>query len=112
MRFFHGALALSLMTLGVLGGKTTWAGSEPPEVDATKMYGQRVYAARCQYCHGPNMVSAGGQVYDLRRFPLDDPERFKRSVLKGRGGMPSWEGMITIPELNALWEYVGTRGVP
>jgi len=111
MRFFYAASVLGFITLAVLGGKTALADEDPLEIEVTKLYGQRVYAARCQYCHGPNMVSAGGQVYDLRRFPLDDPDRFKRSVLKGKGGMPSWEGVITILELNALWEYVKTRGV-
>lgn len=112
MQFLYVASVIGFMTIALLGGQTAWAGEDPPAVDVTKLYGQRVYAARCPYCHGPNMVSSGGQVYDLRRFPLDDQERFKRSVLKGRGGMPGWEGVITIPELNALWEYVGTRGVP
>lgn len=55
------------------------------------------------------MVLAGGAAYDLRKFPLDDPERFRRSVLEGRGGMPAWNGVLSPPELEQLWAYLRTR---
>jgi len=71
--------------------------------------GALVYRARCQSCHGPNMVLAGGAAYDLRKFPANDPERFRTSVLEGRGGMPAWKGVLSPLELEQLWAYVRVR---
>lgn len=72
--------------------------------------GADVYAGKCQFCHGPNMVTPGGGAYDLRKFPLDDRPRFETSVLKGKNAMPAWQGIITPAEIDAVWLYVQTRG--
>lgn len=64
----------------------------------------------CSQCHGFNMVNSGTTVYDLRRFPVDDPERFFSSVTNGKGNMPSFKEALTREQVEQLWAYVGSRG--
>ena len=57
------------------------------------------------------MVSSGAVTFDLRKFPKDDPERFRNSVLNGKGAaMPAWKGRISDEEITLLWAYL--RGGP
>jgi mono/diheme cytochrome c family protein len=56
------------------------------------------------------MVNAGTTVYDLRRFPLDDRERFFNSVTNGKGNMPSFKDALTTQQITVLWTYVKNRG--
>lgn len=72
--------------------------------------GQALYNRTCVHCHGRNMVNSGTTVYDLRRFPQDDKERFVNSVINGKGNMPSWNGKVSPAEIELLWAYVATRG--
>jgi mono/diheme cytochrome c family protein len=72
--------------------------------------GRARYAQVCAQCHGHNMVNAGVVTYDLRRFPLDQRERFGNSVTNGKGNMPSFKGAMSEAEIDGLWAYVRTRG--
>lgn len=74
--------------------------------------GRLQFARTCAQCHGHNMVNSGVTVYDLRKFPLDQEERFFHSVRKGKGNMPSWEGSLSEGQIHALWTYVRNRGHP
>ena len=56
------------------------------------------------------MVNPGTSSFDLRKFPVDQKERFFTSVKDGRGAMPAWGDVIYPEELDALWVYVATRG--
>ncbi len=83
------------------------AAPTPEQVDQ----GREVYEDNCQTCHGRDMVSPGTVTFDLRKFPRDDPARFRGSVLKGKGtAMPSFQGRIGDEEVDLLWAYV--RGGP
>jgi len=83
------------------------AAPSPEQVDQ----GREVYEEVCQTCHGRDMVSPGLVVFDLRKFPKDDPNRFRSSVLKGKGtAMPSFEGRISNEDVDLLWAYL--RGGP
>ncbi len=68
------------------------------------------YNRTCAQCHGRNMVNSGTTSYDLRRFPVDQTERFLLSVNKGKGNMPSFEAALTPEQIKVLWAYVGSRG--
>jgi len=57
--------------------------------------GRALFQRTCSHCHGINMVNSGTAVYDLRRFPVDDPTRFLNSVTNGKGNMPSWKDALT-----------------
>ena len=72
--------------------------------------GRELFHKTCAHCHGLNMVNSGTTVYDLRRFPLDDPDRFFNSVTNGKGNMPSWKESLTPDQIKLLWAYVGSRG--
>jgi len=71
--------------------------------------GREQYNRICVQCHGRNLINAGTTVYDLRKFPVDQPERFKQSVLQGKGAMPSWKETLTPEQIDWLWAYVGSR---
>lgn len=72
--------------------------------------GREQYHRTCAQCHGRNMVNAGTTVYDLRKFPTDQHDRFVTSVLKGKGNMPSFQGALDEATITTLWVYVATRG--
>ena len=74
--------------------------------------GKRLYALVCARCHGLNMALTGESTFNLREFPLDQKERFVESVTKGKRAMPAWGGMVSPEEIEALWAYVNTRGIP
>ena len=45
------------------------------------------------------MVNPGGVVFDLRKFPADQFDRFKTSVLNGKGqAMPPWREKLSDEE--------------
>jgi len=74
--------------------------------------GRQVYALNCARCHGAGMVSVGTAAFDLRRFPLDQKERFVSSVTKGVRVMPAWGGLLKPEQIDALWAYVSSAARP
>jgi mono/diheme cytochrome c family protein len=78
----------------------------PEQIDK----GRVQYERTCAQCHGRNMVNSGTTVYDLRRFPVDQPERFRSSVTNGKGNMPSFKDALSSEQIQWLWSYVSTRG--
>ena len=56
------------------------------------------------------MVNSGTTSFDLRKFPIDQRDRFITSVSDGRGNMPSFKGGLTPEQIDMLWAYVGSRG--
>jgi mono/diheme cytochrome c family protein len=46
------------------------------------------------------------ELFDLRRFPPDQHDRFIRSVTNGKNAMPPWRGQLKPDEIEALWAYV------
>ena len=98
-----GALALIVLPLAALAQGARFSGEQIEQ-------GRAQYLRTCAPCHGFNMVNAGTTVYDLRKFPLDQPERFVASVTNGKGNMPSFKGALSDEQIGLLWAYVGTRG--
>jgi cytochrome c55X len=73
--------------------------------------GRDTYQELCATCHGPDMVNPGGLSFDLRKFPKDDLNRFKASVLNGKGSaMPAWSGKLSDEDIANLWAYVKSGG--
>jgi cytochrome c6 len=72
--------------------------------------GRAQYQRTCAQCHGRNMVNSGTTVYDLRRFPVDQPDRFLSSVTNGKGNMPAFKNALEPGAIQFLWSYVATRG--
>ncbi len=72
--------------------------------------GRDTYQELCATCHGRDMVSSGTLSFDLRKFPKDDFDRFRSSVLDGKGrAMPGWTGKLSDEDVANLWAYVRRR---
>jgi mono/diheme cytochrome c family protein len=96
-----------LCSLGLAVQALAEAAPSPEQIDQ----GREVYEDNCEACHGRNMVSSGLVVFDLRKFPRDDPARFRAAVLDGKGtAMPAFRGRIGDADVDLLWAYV--RGGP
>ncbi|MDO9029984.1 MAG: c-type cytochrome [Hydrogenophaga sp.] len=72
--------------------------------------GREQFHRTCAQCHGRNMVNSGTTVYDLRKFPTEQRDRFYTSVTNGKGNMPSFKGALEPEVIELLWNYVATRG--
>ena len=90
----------------------------PPKTNATKetvddksmwsdtvKHGAELYEQTCSHCHGVEMKTSG-TTFDLRTFPKNEKERFKDSVINGKGSMPAWGNKLTVEEVNDIFEYV------
>jgi cytochrome c6 len=93
----------------VLAAAPSLAGAQRFPLESIEK-GRELYHRTCVQCHGRNMVNSGTTVYDLRKFPVDQTERFKLSVVQGKGAMPSWKDSLTPEQIEWLWAYVGSRG--
>ena len=71
--------------------------------------GRELYAQYCESCHGRDMVTTSSLVFDLRKFPRTDAERFRSSVLNGKGGMPAWRDTLSDADVASLWAYVNSE---
>ena len=73
--------------------------------------GRDTYGELCVTCHGPDMVNSGALSFDLRKFTKDDFDRFKNSVLNGKGrAMPAWADKLSDEDIANLWAYVRSGG--
>src|SRR5688500_2827824 len=86
----------------VLAAVSSWGGDARFSAEAIDK-GREQYNRSCVQCHGRNMVNAGTTVFDLRKFPADQPERFKQSVQQGKGAMPSWRDSLSAEQIEWLW---------
>ena len=103
---------LAVLAVGSAAGAAAGtAFAAAPEFNAEDIEkGHAQYARTCVQCHGRNMVNSGTTVYDLRRFPVDQPDRFVSSVTNGKGNMPSFKDALTAEQIDWLWAYVASRG--
>jgi mono/diheme cytochrome c family protein len=74
--------------------------------DEAAARGERLYNKNCATCHGDDLQNNSGIAFDLRRLKADEHARFVNSVLHGKNAMPSWQGVLTPPQLEDLWAYI------
>ena len=91
------------------GGDASTAWEGDPKEHPLFAEGKLLYREMCSHCHGLNMVTSGTASYDLRKYPADRPDDFKRVVQKGKGDMPAWGDILLSKEIDAIWVYVSTR---
>lgn len=72
--------------------------------------GSELYKQYCESCHGRDMATSSPLVFDLRKFPKNEAQRFRASVLNGKGGMPAWRETLADEDLANLWAYVQSGG--
>ena len=90
---------------------TLWAILAGPSQADDVDLGRDLYDEFCASCHGRDMVNPGAVTFDLRKFPRDDLERFRRSVLDGKPpAMPAWRDKVNEDDLRLLWAYVRSGG--
>jgi mono/diheme cytochrome c family protein len=70
--------------------------------------GEQVYEEHCASCHGEKLRSTGAMP-DLKAQRADGRARFDEMVMKGRGQMPAWQGIVGREELDQLWAYIRSR---
>lgn len=75
------------------------------EEDATAR-GARLYEKYCATCHGDDLQNNSGVTFDLRRLQADDEARFVNAVQHGKNAMPSWQGVLSREQIEALWTYI------
>jgi mono/diheme cytochrome c family protein len=85
-----------------LFGATASAEEFAPERIRT---GAAIYSRNCSPCHGSRMQNPDS-AFDLRKFPLDQHERFVSSVTRGKNQMPPWGDLLSAADVEALWAYV------
>ncbi len=71
--------------------------------------GERLYEKYCETCHGEDLQNNSGVAFDLRRLRADEHPRFVNSVTHGKNAMPSWQGVLSADQIDALWAYIRSR---
>lgn len=102
-------LGLALLVAGGAPAAAQSAASNAASPASEVENGRAQFHRSCAQCHGRNMVNSGNTVYDLRRFPIDQPDRFFASVSTGKGNMPSFRDALTAEQMRRLWAYVSSR---
>jgi mono/diheme cytochrome c family protein len=90
--------------LSVLALACTSAAAQPFPTEQIRKGGD-LYATHCQTCHGARLANPPWAA-DLRQFPREDRARFVDTVTYGKRGMPPWEDVLKVEEIEALWAYV------
>ena len=87
--------------------------AQPAAADeAAARIGAKIYENNCSTCHGDELQNNSGIAFDLRRLKPEEHSRFVNSVLQGKNAMPSWEGALTMEQIENLWAYVRAHASP
>ena len=104
---------LTLIALGTLAGAVLHAQDVPgssPGAAKLSGEGETLYRQICQACHMADARgggSTGARIPALANDPrLADRDDAIRTVLKGRGGMPAFDGVLTPAQTAAVLTYV------
>lgn len=74
--------------------------------DPATASGERLYEKYCATCHGDELQNNSGIAFDLRRLKADELPRFVNALQHGKNAMPSWQGVLTQEQIEALWRYI------
>lgn len=106
------ALAMALVMVApandgaMAQGTGDTSGHDPGAGGAT---GEAVYREICQACHMPNAEGGTGAAAIpalAKNAKLADPDWMVSTIIKGRGGMPAFNGMLTPEQIAGVATYV------
>jgi len=78
--------------------------------------GPGIYKERCNRCHGPNgdgkgeigkFMNPGPANYKVRLKTISEAQ-IKQSIIKGKGGMPSFKNTLSEQEIDSVISYIKT----
>jgi len=101
--------AAALMALGSLPLIGQAQDATPVGEQGLVQQGEQIFNHVCIACHQPEGKGIQGIYPPLAGNPLlttEDPTYFVSTVLTGRGGMPSFQGLYTDEEIAAITTYV------
>ena len=77
--------------------------SEQPKATVT-VDAKAVFVKRCATCHGSegNLQMSGAKNITVSQLSADE---IKNQITHGKGGMPPFESMLTVQEIDALTAY-------
>jgi mono/diheme cytochrome c family protein len=74
--------------------------------------GAAVFADNCTRCHGPEGEGTDRAPSLKERVPMLDDQTIVRTLIEGRGGMPSWGGTLDDQELRDLLAFLRANAAP
>ena len=69
-------------------------------------YGEQVFTENCASCHTLEAAGANGRVGPNLDDLAPDAGQVEQKVIAGGGGMPSFEGQLSVDEIDAVSQYV------
>jgi mono/diheme cytochrome c family protein len=77
--------------------------SEQPKTQGT-VDAQSLFIKRCATCHGSegNLQMSGAKKLTVSQLSADE---IKNQIIHGKAGMPPFESMLTVQEIDALTAY-------
>lgn len=118
-----GAAAASLAPAVLLFASCLLPGCHSgPPLTPQQLAGRQLYESRCAHCHEENDLQLKKvppnlhHIFESGKLPSGAPAtdlQIERTVLSGKGLMPSFAGRFTQEQLNALLAYLhtGLRGL-
>jgi mono/diheme cytochrome c family protein len=109
MRWLPGAVLLSGLVSGLTGCRN------PQALTQEQLEGQHLYNARCAHCHELNDLALKKVppnlhgVFDSPTLPSGAPAtdlNVVRTILSGKGMMPSFAGRFNQEQMDALLSYL------
>lgn len=84
------------------------------EESVGRVKGEELFRSNCAICHGPKALGIDGPGSSLGAANLhkeleahpNDWGHLVEEILEGKGAMPSWQGRLSIAEINGILEYV------
>ena len=106
-------LAAAMLAVGA-GGAIAQTGDNPGKAadNVAASTGAQVYGEICQACHMPNAEGGTGAaaIPALAKNPhLADADYVVRTLLKGKGGMPAFAGMLDEAQIAGVATHIRTH---
>ena len=118
LRRIGGAAAASLVPAVLLLASCLLPGCHgTPPLTPQQQEGRQLYESRCVHCHEENDLQLKKvppnlrHVFESGKLPSGAPAtdlQIERTILSGKGLMPSFAGRFTQEQLNALLAYLHT----